>query len=446
MSYVGGDQVILFGGDSGTGVLNDTWLYDLSDNTWTQKNPSNSPSARYSHTLAFIGENKVIMFGGNGPNGDETWLYDLTDNTWTQKNPSTKPAARNDPSLVYIGSDQILLFGGVGLLVYDETWLYDLSDNMWYQKNPLNKPPARYRSGMANIGGDRVLVFGGFKDPLRYYDTWIYDLSDDNWVQDLNTESPSARQSLTLSETSMDGSSYLVLFGGDDGSYKDDTWTFGGGDYALPVGLSSFTAVSGDGKVILKWTTQSEKDNVGFIIERFIGNDDSFEEIASYMNYTELKGKINSNTLTNYTFTDYTVINGITYYYKLIDVDLNGNHNKHQIVNATPNTNAIDIEKKEPISSQFHLYQNYPNPFNPETTIEFEIPLNSTKVDEVNLAIYNAIGEKVRDLFTGNLSGGVYTVKWDGKDTKGIIQPSGIYIIRLSTNYLAVAKKMILMR
>jgi len=52
-------------------------------------------------------------------------------------------------------------------------------------------------------------------------------------MQDTNTTQPSARYGHALSETSMDGSSYPVLFGGrgSSGSYDDETWTFGGGDY-----------------------------------------------------------------------------------------------------------------------------------------------------------------------------------------------------------------------
>jgi len=42
------------------------------------------------------GEDKALLFGGkvSGSANDETWVYDLSDNTWTQKNPSTKPSVR----------------------------------------------------------------------------------------------------------------------------------------------------------------------------------------------------------------------------------------------------------------------------------------------------------------------------------------------------------------
>jgi hypothetical protein len=86
---------------------------------------------------------------------------------------------------------------------------------------------------MAYIGGDQVVLFGGSNGGNE---TWVYDLSDDSWAQDANTTQPSARRSHALSETSMDGYSYPVLFGGYAGGFDDETWTFGGGDYLFPFG------------------------------------------------------------------------------------------------------------------------------------------------------------------------------------------------------------------
>jgi hypothetical protein len=324
--------------------------------------------------------------------------------------------------------------------------VYDLSDNNWTQKFPSSNPDYRFLHQMAYIGSDKALLFGGHDLTSLSNETWIYDLSQNSWVLDLNTTQPLGRDYFGLSETSLDGSSYLVLFGGYSGGNLGDTWTFGGGDYALPVSLSSFTAISGDGKVTLKWTTQSEEDNVGFIIERSIGNVNSFGELASYINYNELQGKINSSTVTNYTFTDNTVINGMTYYYRLSDVDLNGNRFFHQIVNATPNTQGIHVEKKEPILSKFYLYQNYPNPFNPETTIKFEVPLTQVGLEQIELTIYSSIGKKVKDIFSGSLAPGVYEIKWNGQNDDEIKQPSGVYFIHYQTNHMSKNRKILLVR
>ena len=56
-----------------------------------------------------------------------------------------------------------------------------------------------------------------------------------------------------------------------------------GGDISLPVQLSSFTAIGKDNEVILKWKTESEVNNLGFIIERCVESDSNFLEIAHYL-------------------------------------------------------------------------------------------------------------------------------------------------------------------
>jgi hypothetical protein len=249
MAYIGGDRVLLFGG--GLPLNNETWVYDLSENTWTQKSPSSKPSPRDHHAMAYISDGKVLFFGGwdGSTTYSDTWVYDINqgpEGTWTQKSPSSKPSARCHHAMAYIGVNKALLFGGsVGVNGdrNDETWVYDLSGEQgtWTQKSPSSKPSARYHHDMAYIGGDKVLLFGGWDDSGFDDETWVYYLSGEQgtWTQDGNITQPSARYDHGLSETSMDGSSYLVLFGGYNGSSLDDTWTFGGGDYFLGINISA---------------------------------------------------------------------------------------------------------------------------------------------------------------------------------------------------------------
>ena len=178
MAYIGGDQVLLFGGAGD----DDTWVYDLSDNTWTQKFHASKPSARDYHAMAYIGGDQVLLFGGNqysGPLGDDTWVYDLSANTWTNKSPSTKPSARDGHDMAYIGGDQVLLFGGHdGSTAKDDTWVYDLSDNTWTQDTNSTQPPARQVHSLCETsmdGSSYLVLFGGsgYKD-----DTWTFGGGD----------------------------------------------------------------------------------------------------------------------------------------------------------------------------------------------------------------------------------------------------------------------------
>ena len=80
------------------------------------------------------------------------------------------------------------------------------------------------------------------------------------------------------------------------------------------------------------------------------------------------------------------------------------------------------------------LEQNYPNPFNPETTIKFEIQ----KAGQVNLSIFNLLGERVTILEDGYLSEGVYQKKLINQ-----FSTSGVYFCRLESDKYSITKKIL---
>ena len=83
-----------------------------------------------------------------------------------------------------------------------------------------------------------------------------------------------------------------------------------------------------------------------------------------------------------------------------------------------------------PIS--YSLEQNYPNPFNPITTIKFAIP----KSGNVNLSIFNSLGERIETLENKFLESGFHKVNWDASKYS-----SGVYYYRLeSENFNSVKK------
>ncbi len=66
--------------------------------------------------------------------------------------------------------------------------------------------------------------------------------------------------------------------------------------------------------------------------------------------------------------------------------------------------------------------QNYPNPFNPKTVIGWQLAANGN----VDLSIYNILGQKVTTLISKKPQAGYYKVEWN---TSGI--SSGVYFYRL---------------
>ena len=99
-----------------------------------------------------------------------------------------------------------------------------------------------------------------------------------------------------------------------------------------------------------------------------------------------------------------------------------------------------------PIQS-FQLFQNYPNPFLlkakqlNQTQIAFKLP----RRERVSLKIYNALGQEVKKLVSGQKAAGAYTVTWDGKDAAGKWVPDGIYFYKLKIGNKQQTRKLILM-
>ncbi|MBN2788592.1 MAG: choice-of-anchor J domain-containing protein [Candidatus Delongbacteria bacterium] len=87
----------------------------------------------------------------------------------------------------------------------------------------------------------------------------------------------------------------------------------------------------------------------------------------------------------------------------------------------------------------YELEQNYPNPFNPNTTINFSVPHDNSKV---KLIVYNVNGQLVSTLFNGVKNLGRHSVTFDASDLN-----SGVYYYSLDVNGVKEStKKMVLMK
>ena len=101
---------------------------------------------------------------------------------------------------------------------------------------------------------------------------------------------------------------------------------------------------------------------------------------------------------------------------------------------------VTDIEKPslQDKPASFHLAQNFPNPFNPKTVISYQLPVSS----EVDLRIYNLLGQKLVTLISEKQPTGTYRIEWDASGFA-----SGVYFYRLETDKgFTQAKKLILLK
>jgi len=105
------------------------------------------------------------------------------------------------------------------------------------------------------------------------------------------------------------------------------------------------------------------------------------------------------------------------------------------------NVTAVHDNGKH-IPDQYFLGQNYPNPFNPTTVISYQL----LEVSEVELTVYNQLGQKVKALVNERQPTGIYQIRWDGRGNDGNQVAGGVYLYRLKAGSFIHARKMVLLR
>jgi|GEM_PF-756643 len=204
------------------------------------------------------------------------------------------------------------------------------------------------------------------------------------------------------------------------------------GDNSLPVELATFSAKYRKGKVMLRWITESEMDNQGFIIERRQSKEDDWKKIVSFQDENSLRGQGSTPERTEYGYDDGKVTFGNTYYYRLLDVDFNGVCNVNKEVKVELSQYSENV-----IPDEFGLLPAYPNPFNPKTTIIYQLP----QAEHVTMIAYDMSGRIVETLMTNEAKEpGIYTLNWEPRTLA-----SGVYIIRIRAGkFVSTQKCMIL--
>jgi hypothetical protein len=233
MSYDPVDGVlVLFAGDTGTALLDDTWTLDEAG--WSPQSPHNSPSPRTSQGQAWDPDRQLtVMFGGSDKSDTWTW----NGSNWTVETTQASPPPRSYVNMVY---DQqhadMVLFGGLnGSTTLDdtETLGYVYTQN-WMQVGNSDGGPlvangsAVFQDSSAGLG---ALLFGGSNGTSVSAQTWLWD--GNQWSQEIINSPPPARQSAAMAYDPVFG--LAVLFGGNSSvsgtTLLGDTWTFNGSSW-----------------------------------------------------------------------------------------------------------------------------------------------------------------------------------------------------------------------
>lgn len=123
-------------------------------------------------------------------------------------------------------------------------------------------------------------------------------------------------------------------------------WDIGADEFgaATAVELASFEATGHDGEVSLTWATASELNNLGFHVYRAPSHGGPYERVTK----RPIPGLGSSPIGARYRYRNEGLTNGVTYYYKLEDIETTGATKLHGPVSATPEAGIISYAELRP--------------------------------------------------------------------------------------------------
>ena len=222
-------RVLLFGGENG-GHRGDTWEYDSSTSTWTQRATTGPAARSYSCMVFDTARSVTVLFGGyiSGTQQGDTWEWDGT--TWTRRFPTTSPSARWFYGCWF---DQVRgkvnIFGGstVAGTVIGDVWEYD--GTTWSQRTLSGGPASSQHSVAYDPTRQRMVLFGGYNPMIPNVGTWELGTT---WMQMSPANPPSGTYGASVAFDPPSGR--VVMVGGisttappaaNSWSYDGSSWT-----------------------------------------------------------------------------------------------------------------------------------------------------------------------------------------------------------------------------
>ena len=204
-----------------------------------------------------------------------------------------------------------------------------------------------------------------------------------------------------------------------------------------------YLAISQD-SIIFDTTAVGETDTMAIEIQNVGLQEFTVQNIISpggifTVDRTNFPVGANSHEIVNFVFSPPTAGNfaGIA---SIVHNALNLDTVKISMIGTTGTPSGIDDIVNLP--KTYKVSQNYPNPFNPSTTIKYQLPQTS----DVQLQIFNVLGQKVRTLLNSKVEAGYHEAIWDGRNDLGHQVASGIYIYKFQAGNFQKTLKLMLLK
>jgi hypothetical protein len=411
---------------------------------WLQLTPAsgNAPAPRSNAAAIYDSLNhRLVIFGGKSASGNlnDVWAFDLRNNNWSELTPASgpAPAPRFTANGVYNpAAQQMIIWSGQGAGFFNDVWAFDLNSKSWSQFTPPDPNP-NTRYGVASIFDPRakeLVAFAGFTDAGRFDDTWRFNLANATW-QEISLASHPERR--CLHSASYDAFKHrMIIYGGQTSGPRDDIWAF---DLANNTWADLTPPTSPAGR----WFSTNIYDAANHRAVIFgggLGGGSVTNEVWAFdlaqnswqqLSPSGIPPAAREGAVAIYIRAEDRMV--------IFSGFGNAYFNDVWSLNFSPTT-GVESDSKNERPKTFRLLGNYPNPFNPETTVAFE----TSEASHVSLRIYNLRGQQIRSLFEGKIAGGRHQMIWDGTNDLGVKVPAGIYFYVLKAERISVSGKAVL--
>ncbi|KAI9215839.1 hypothetical protein BC828DRAFT_401529, partial [Blastocladiella britannica] len=210
MGYDGtGNVVYVFGGQGAaggaagpSGILGDTWKYNVATAKWTAVTPGTSvPSGRTNMAHATVGRS-MYVYGGVSSSGavlDDLWAFDMAAGSWSAVTPvvssssssgsaaTVRPPGLQHATLVAVNGTNLVLYGGTDGSGVSRSDLYVFSpaDRTWMLQAPSTlgsgPPPPVERMRGISVDSRRVIFTGGLGTNGALNSTWVWKMDENAW-------------------------------------------------------------------------------------------------------------------------------------------------------------------------------------------------------------------------------------------------------------------------
>lgn len=240
------DEMVLFGGLAETtnsqgavveAPVSDTWAWNAGSGTWSDISNAvgTPPTSRYSGSMAWSANaSALVLFGGDSGSSALNDTWELGNGNWTSLSESVAPAPRWGAGFANSSEGYDLLFGGESLTdTYGDTWTFN--GTAWAEIPVCGGcgPSARAYPLVADIPATgNMVVFGGSGPAGLLDDAWVFTAASPTtgpaiWTLDPSAPAPPAAWAPAAASDFTRG--IIVEFGGDLAAAADAsnlTWGY----------------------------------------------------------------------------------------------------------------------------------------------------------------------------------------------------------------------------